>query len=333
METARAAGRQQRTFTLDVTGARTGRDGFDAFRQSFEAQTGEPWPLPSLEFGERGDFRIRVRGAVAHDTLISDVYSERFLGRPTVARESGDRFELHLVRRGSWRFSSPTGRGDDVTVAAGTFIARRNNPPLLFDVRPGTEATVLLLPTAALGRVSGGRPVAGPTGSGEMRLLTAHAAMVRETAHDLSPVGLRGARDALVELVRAALRHEFDDTEPRLAPALARAAMDLADELLTDPDLCPAALARRLNVSVRTLHRAFATAEESVTAYVRRRRLERARLELLAPFGRPTVSELAARWHFSDSSHFIRAFKKQYGQTPARLTATSDERTRRSPAP
>ncbi|MEU9393623.1 helix-turn-helix domain-containing protein [Streptomyces sp. NPDC048324] len=331
VEKAQTAGRQPRTFTLDVTRAPTGRDGFDAFRHSFEAQTGEPWPLPSLDLGKRGGFRIRVRGAVAHDTLISDVHSEHFLGQPTVARESGDRFELHMVRRGSWRFSSPSGRGDDVTVSAGTFIARRNNPPLLFDVRPGTEATVLLLPPDVLGRATGGRPVVGPADSGEMRLLTAHAAMVRETADDLSLVGLRGARDALIELVRAVLRREFDDTEPRLARALARAAMDLADEHLTDPELSPATLARHLNVSVRTLHRAFTTAEESVSAYVRRRRLERARQELLAPLGRPTVSELAARWHFSDSSHFIRAFKKQYGQTPANLTAASEERTRRPP--
>ena len=35
-----------------------------------------------------------------------------------------------------------------------------------------------------------------------------------------------------------------------------------------------------------------------------------------APGRPPSVTELAAHWHFSDSSHFIRAFKKQYGRTP-----------------
>jgi len=30
------------------------------------------------------------------------------------------------------------------------------------------------------------------------------------------------------------------------------------------------------------------------------------------------LSELAARWQFADTSHFIRAFKRQYGQTPAK---------------
>jgi AraC-like DNA-binding protein len=93
--------------------------------------------------------------------------------------------------------------------------------------------------------------------------------------------------------------------------------MKTTDRRLASPDLSPASLARELNVSVRTLHRAFAATGESVSAYVRRRRLERARLELAVPSGRPDVGEVAARWQFADSSHFIRAFRERYGQTPA----------------
>jgi AraC family transcriptional regulator, positive regulator of tynA and feaB len=75
-------------------------------------------------------------------------------------------------------------------------------------------------------------------------------------------------------------------------------------------------LARELSVSVRTLQRAFTTGGESVTTYIRHRRLEEARLALTAPAGRLSVSGLAAHWQFADSSHFIRAFKKRYGRTP-----------------
>ncbi|MFC4608362.1 AraC family transcriptional regulator [Streptomyces maoxianensis] len=39
--------------------------------------------------------------------------------------------------------------------------------------------------------------------------------------------------------------------------------------------------------------------------------------------GRPSVSELAAHWQFADSSHSIRAFKTQYGQTPAEYARSS----------
>ena len=78
-------------------------------------------------------------------------------------------------------------------------------------------------------------------------------------------------------------------------------------------------LARELNVSVRTLHRAFAAGEESVTMYIRHSRLEQARRELTVPRGGMSVSELAAYFQFADSSHFIRAFKKRYGQTPGQF--------------
>ena len=67
---------------------------------------------------------------------------------------------------------------------------------------------------------------------------------------------------------------------------------------------------------MRNLQRAFAAAGESVTSYIRQRRLEEARRALTAPPCRLSVSELAAHWQFADSSHFTRAFKKHYGRTP-----------------
>jgi len=132
----------------------------------------------------------------------------------------------------------------------------------------------------------------------------------------LGPAGVQAAHSALIELAKAVARRRFDDKEPLLAAALVQAAKDLADSWLADPSLSSATLASRLNVSVRTLQRAFSAGGESVTSYIRLRRLEEARLALTARSGRPTVSELAAHWHFADSSHFIRAFKHRYGQTP-----------------
>ncbi|MEW2512839.1 helix-turn-helix domain-containing protein [Streptomyces sp. NPDC046870] len=48
-------------------------------------------------------------------------------------------------------------------------------------------------------------------------------------------------------------------------------------------------------------------------------RLGEAATALTAPGSHLTVSEAAARRHFTDSSHFIRAFKKQYRATPAQF--------------
>ncbi|WP_083970843.1 helix-turn-helix domain-containing protein [Actinoplanes awajinensis] len=49
---------------------------------------------------------------------------------------------------------------------------------------------------------------------------------------------------------------------------------------------------------------------------MRRRRLDQARRALLAPTG-GTVVEIAARWQFAESSHFIRTFRRYCAQTPA----------------
>ncbi|GAA4508115.1 helix-turn-helix domain-containing protein [Actinoallomurus oryzae] len=324
------------TFSADVTAPSAARNGFDIFRREWDVQVGEAWPLAELDLGEAGDFRINVQAVRAHDTLIADVYSESFTGRTMAARGSGDRVLVHMMQRGAWRFTPPDGRGETVTVPARSFIARHNGPPSLFEVDPGATARILILPAPALGPlINSDRHVVGSARSPEVRVLTAHANMVGETVRDLTPAGVRGARDALLELVKGVLRREFDDVEPRLAPALARAAMEIADRHLTDPELSPASLARELNVSVRTLHRAFAASGEPVAAYIRRRRLEQARLQLATPHRRPSISEVAAHWQFADSSHFIREFKKHYAQTPAEfarawkgaLRAISGDRT------
>lgn len=99
---------------------------------------------------------------------------------------------------------------------------------------------------------------------------------------------------------------------PNVVLAAARA---FIEEHLDDPDLTPPTVAGALHVSVRTLHRTFSDADDSVMAYVRRQRLRRARAHLLQP--RARVAEVAARWQFSDTSHFIRQFKTIYGVTPA----------------
>lgn len=111
--------------------------------------------------------------------------------------------------------------------------------------------------------------------------------------------------------------------EPRLAPALAQAARDLADRRLTDPALSPTALARELGVSVRTLQRAFTAEEQSLSSYIRNRRLDEARRSLTAPHPRATIAETAARWQFADSGHFARAFRNRYGLTPTDYAATA----------
>ena len=325
------ARRPGKTFSADVTAPNSAGEGFATFRREWETQVGEAFPLSDLDVGNSVDFRISVQAAKAHDVFIADFYNEAYVGQTTGSAD--DRVLVHLMEHGTWRFGRPDERAETIAVPAGSFIVRYECSPVTFDVDPGAKAKVLNLPAPELLPLLGGREITGSAQSAEMRVLMAHANMVTETVLDLSPSGVHAARDALIELTGGVLRREFDDHEPRFAHALARAAMELADRRLDAPELSPSWLARELHVSVRSLHRAFAATGDTAAAYIRSRRLERARLDLTVSHGRPSVTEIAARWQFADSSHFVRAFKKRYGETPTQFARATGPGAGTEPRP
>jgi len=315
--------RPGKTFSADVTAPNSAGEGFATFRREWETQTGEAFPLPDLDVGNSVDFRISVQAAKAHDVFIADFYNKAYVGQ-TTGSAADDRVLVHLMEHGTWRFGRPDNRAETIAVPAGSFIVRYEGFPATFDVDPGAKAKVLNLPAPELLPLLGGREATGTAQTAEMRVLKAHANMITETVLDLSPSGVHAARDALIELTSGVLRRGFDDLEPRFAHALARAAMELADRHLDTPELLPTWLAHELHVSIRSLHRAFAATGDTAAAYIRTRRLDRARLDLTAPHDRPSITEIAARWQFADSSHFVRVFKKRYGETPTQFARATN---------
>ncbi|MFF7188947.1 helix-turn-helix domain-containing protein [Streptomyces sp. NPDC008222] len=289
---------------------------FDLFRSGWETEIGDGFPLPTFSPATTRDFRVKSRATKVGDVAITDLHGASPIRTEGPLNGVEDQVRMYVVQRGSWTLRAQLARSEQ-TVSAGQFLLRHIGRPLHFETPPDTTAKVLVLPAAMLKPLLGERQsITGSADSAEVRLLVAHSNMIYETVADLGSAGVHAAHSTLIELAKAVARQRVDDAEPRLAPALAQAAKDLADSHLADPELSGTMLARELNVSVRNLQRAFAAAGESVSAYIRRRRLEEARLALTAPSGRLSVSELAAHWQFADSSHFIRAFKKHYGRTP-----------------
>ncbi|WP_218024815.1 helix-turn-helix domain-containing protein [Nocardia pseudovaccinii] len=302
---------------MDFTVSDGATRGFDAYRREWAARFGADQPMPTFSPDTVGDFRVRTHAARMRDLTMIDMHSVLPLrtGRPADGVDGA--IQLYVVSRGAWTWGDRSGLSEH-SVSAGQFLLQQLRQPKHFDTQPHTTAKIILgMPQSVIEPLLRNRIITGPADSAEMRLLVAHANMVRETMADLSEAGERAAQSALVELVKAVVLGRFDDVEPQLAAALTQAAKELADRRLADPDLSSAMLARELNVSLRTLQRAFASVGESPTAYIRHRRLEEARLALTTSPKRLSIGEIAAYWHFSDSSHLIRSFKKTYGLTPA----------------
>lgn len=92
------------------------------------------------------------------------------------------------------------------------------------------------------------------------------------------------------------------------------------DDNLASLELSPGTIASAHFVSTRHLHSLFRQADTTVSTWIRERRLERCRGDLLdsALANRP-VSAIAMRWGFTDAAHFSRIFKATYGVTPSEL--------------
>ncbi|MBU6535092.1 helix-turn-helix domain-containing protein [Streptomyces sp. NPDC057245] len=307
------------TFSADVSGT----NAFSDFAHAWHSRMGETFALAPFRRTTVSGFSARSRGFRVRDIMFNRFETAAALR--TAGRRVGadDHVRLWIVHRGTWRLGQPGGA--EHAAPAGRLLVQTGQLSY-FSAAPRTALQVLVLPAAEV-RHPRRRPASGPVGTAEVRLLTAHATMVGRMLDRLGPAGADAARDTLAELARAAVGGGLDDAEPLLAPALAQAARDLADRRLTDPDLSPAALARKLNVSTRTLQRAFAKEGRSLSAYIRVRRLEEARRALVTPHRRATVTEIAARWQFADSGHFARAFRRHYGRTPTDYAAAAARET------
>ncbi len=92
------------------------------------------------------------------------------------------------------------------------------------------------------------------------------------------------------------------------------------DRNLASTDLSPGSIAAAHYISTRHLHALFRQADTTVSTWIRERRLERCRTDLLDPvLADRTISAIASRWGFTDAAHFSRVFKTAYGVSPSEL--------------
>ena len=89
------------------------------------------------------------------------------------------------------------------------------------------------------------------------------------------------------------------------------------EQHLRDPDLCPSAIARELSLSSRYLRMIFALGQETVSAYILRRRLEECARQMADPRWRGhSITEIAFGWGFNSAPHFTRSFRSRFDISP-----------------
>ncbi|MEU0007951.1 helix-turn-helix domain-containing protein [Streptomyces sp. NPDC006314] len=195
-----------------------------------------------------------------------------------------------------------TSQGQDTILGTGLFVPRKSLP------LPESAIDGLLM-----------RRLSGREGIGA--LLAQFLTQVTRDSGSYRPDDGPRLGTVVVDLLSALLAHELaagkslpSDAHRQTLGVRIRAFI-LAN--LHDPQLAPSGIAAAHHISVSYLHRLFQHEEETVAAWIRRQRLERACRDLADSAQRTTpIHVIAARWGFPRAADFTRAFRNTYGMPP-----------------
>ena len=268
--------------------------------------------------------RTRAAGGLPHGGMSAVVLGEVMANRSIfnaqrLSRDdrrisaTPDHLLLQLYRSGGF---SGEMNGAPVRIARGQIAICDLRRPL--DVQAITSDTIgLTVPRHLLENVDLSRlpPRLDPA---RERLLAARMTAI----HNSLPKIATAETAAITADLVAALRCLFDpsaSTDMLEAPALDADLLSLAERIiagaLASPDLSPAAIAERLQISRATLYRIFAPFG-GVMQRVWDMRLEAVRAALDQPSEPRTLTRLAEDCGFSTASHLSRAFRTRFGTTP-----------------
>lgn len=132
---------------------------------------------------------------------------------------------------------------------------------------------------------------------------------------------VHSALDLVTTLFSSELGLDGRSTDPHRA--LMHRIRTHIDRHLASTELTPASIAAAHFISTRHLHALFQEEGTTVSTWVRTRRLEQCRRDLIDPvLADRSVAAIAARWGFVDAAHFSRAFKSAYGVAPSEYRTT-----------
>jgi len=215
--------------------------------------------------------------------------------------------------------------GHEAQLDEGDFVLCDSSAPHCFRVNDASEVLMLRVPADTL-RMHLPSPdmFSGMLLKGSIGVAGTAAAMIRSLSTQVtggsiaSPYDQRVARH-LLEMMATSYAMAFDDQLQSSSVVRGRQACIVRhiEENLRDPELSPASIAIALRMSPRYLRLVFATANETVSAYILRRRLEECARQIQEPsWNGHTLTEIAFSWGFNSAAHFTRSFRERYGVTP-----------------
>ena len=179
------------------------------------------------------------------------------------------------------------------------------------------------LPASVIGRLTA---IKMSQNSGLGKLISPFLTEIARNLEQLNGTsGMRLAHNA-VDLVTTMLSAELDMAEQTTQSPKSQLQAQIysyIDANLGNLDLGPAVIAADHFISTRYLHMLFREGGETVTAWIRNRRMGHIRRDLRDPvLAHHSIGTIAAKWGFPDAAHFSRVFRTTFGLTPSSYRAS-----------
>lgn len=307
---------------LITVGGPAGAEQFEAFQHAV-SDTFMPLAVTTDDVAA---FRGRLQSASLGTVQLVDVAATSNVvvarTRKLIRRGAPEYLKVALQVRGRCVLSQD---GREAALAPGDFVVYNTARPYQLAIGDTFRNLVVMfphkqlqLPPARLAQLTGVR-VSGRQGLGALV-----SPLLVGLGRRLEAGNLAGGihlSDAVLDMFAASFAEQLG-CESAVGPEAGRRGLLLRiqaflEDRLGDPGLDPAAVAAAHHISVRYLRKLFEEEGETVTGWIRARRLEHCRRDLAeARLAGLPVSSVAARWGLHNPAHFSRLFKAAYGLSP-----------------
>jgi AraC-like DNA-binding protein len=288
---------------------------------------------PVLVSSDRGErFHGRFRSRAVSNVLISEVVANQHHLERTADLIGSSRSNFVMFNLQQAGIGRVHQGGRQATLYPGDIVIYDADIPYSMELDDNFRMVVIMVPREAIhlssDHVAQLAALRIPGQEGMARMISPLLTQLSKNMDLLSGHGgIRLAQNVL-DIVSTALQGHLGTaiTDPQQARRvlLLNAIKDYVDERLPDPDLNPGEIAAAVYISTRHLHGTFREEGMTISTWIRQRRLENCRRDLVDPAsGNLPISAIAARWGLMNAPNFSRLFMSAYGQAPStyRLSA------------
>lgn len=275
-------------------------------------------------YGTDEPFQAELRGAILGDIIFATSCLSAIRGHRTpqnIAADSLDHYVLGIpVKR-----SIVVQDGIEYVLGEDEAVLFDGTRPLHYRHGDGGGGVTVVIPRARLDKSLANAEVRGPRVA---PLDHGIGLMVRSFCQALPGVmesgpgaeirqGLAEQLTSLIALTFQASDEGLARAKPTLSSLRFQAIKDFIGMNLHDSDLNPDRLVQALGISRSYLYKLFAQHNFSFQGHLRTRRLTRIATDLRNPaLSNLSITDIAVRGGFNNTSHFSRCFSEQYGESP-----------------